>query len=137
MLLEPPSVLDNSNYGPWSLQTALAYRRQYIIRRKACMNDMVVGILGLAAIAATVISLTRSRMLPAMAFILWPSLLALAMVAGGRCGFADIEAMIKAGFASTSPTAALFVFSVLFFGIMTDAGMFDVLIKKTHGTDGG
>jgi CitMHS family citrate-Mg2+:H+ or citrate-Ca2+:H+ symporter len=94
------------------------------------MNDMVVGILGLAAIAATVISLTRSRMLPAMAFILWPSLLALAMVAGGRCGFADIEAMIKAGFASTSPTAALFVFSVLFFGIMTDAGMFDVLIKK-------
>ena len=43
------------------------------------MNDMLVGILGLAAIAATVISLTRSRMLPAMAFILWPSLLALAM----------------------------------------------------------
>ena len=94
------------------------------------MNDMLVGILGLATIAATVISLTRGRMLPAMAFILWPSVLALAMVAGGRCGFADIEAMIKAGFASTAPTAALFVFSVLFFGIMTDAGMFDVLIKK-------
>ena len=65
-----------------------------------------------------------------MAFILWPSVLALAMVAGGRCGFADIEAMIKAGFGSTAPTAALFVFSVIFFGIMTDAGMFDVLIKK-------
>ena len=28
------------------------------------------------------------------------------------------------------PTAALFVFSVLFFGIMTDAGMFDVIIDK-------
>jgi CitMHS family citrate-Mg2+:H+ or citrate-Ca2+:H+ symporter len=94
------------------------------------MHDMLVGILGLAAIAATIISLTRSRMLPAMAFILWPSLLALAMVAGGRCSFTDIEAMLRAGFASTSPTAALFVFSVLFFDIMTDAGMFDVLIKK-------
>ena len=42
------------------------------------MNDMLVGILGLAAIAATVISLTRGKMLPAMAFILWPSVLALA-----------------------------------------------------------
>ena len=94
------------------------------------MNDMLVGVLGLAAIAATVISLTRGKMLPAMAFILWPSVLAAAMVASGRCGFADVEAMIKAGFASIAPIAALFVFSVLFFGIMTDAGMFDVLIKK-------
>ena len=94
------------------------------------MNDMLVGILGLAVIAATVVSLVRGRMLPAMAFILWPSVLALAMVIGGRCSFADIEAMIRAGFDSTAPTAALFVFSVLFFGIMTDAGMFDVLVKK-------
>ena len=50
------------------------------------MNDMLVGILGLAVIAATVISLTRGKMLPAMAFILWPSVLALAMVVAGRCG---------------------------------------------------
>jgi CitMHS family citrate-Mg2+:H+ or citrate-Ca2+:H+ symporter len=38
--------------------------------------------------------------------------------------------MIKSGFSSTGPTAALFVFSVLYFGIMTDAGMFDVIIGK-------
>ena len=50
------------------------------------MNDMLVGILGLAAIAATVISLTRGKMLPAMAFILWPSVLALVMVAARRGG---------------------------------------------------
>ena len=72
------------------------------------MNDMLVGILGLAAIAATVISLTRGKMLPAMAFILWPSVLRgrwwpagaggwLAMVAGRSSSFADIEAMIKNG----------------------------------------
>ena len=72
------------------------------------MNDMLFGILGLVAIAATVLSLTRGKMLPAMAFILWPSVLALAMVAGGRCSFADVEAMIKAGFASIAPIAALF-----------------------------
>lgn len=67
------------------------------------MNDMLVGILGLAAIAAIVISVTKGRMLPAMAFILWPSVLALVMVAAGRCSFAGIEAMIKAGFGSTAP----------------------------------
>ena len=94
------------------------------------MNDMLVGILGLATIVAIVISLTRNMMLPVMAFILWPSVLAIALVAGGRWEFADIDAVIKTGFNSTAPTAALFVFSVLFFGIMTDAGMFDVLIKK-------
>ncbi len=118
-----------------SMQTALAHRRLYIIRRKTCTNDMLVGILGLAAIAATVISLTRGRMLPAMAFILWPSVLAMAMVAAGRCSFTDIEAMIRAGYDITAPIAALFVFSVLFFGIMTAAlllatGMANVTIRN-------
>ena len=41
-----------------------------------------------------------------------------------------IGKLIKSGFSSTGPTAALFVFSVLYFGIMTDAGMFDVIIGK-------
>ena len=60
------------------------------------MNDMLVGILGLAAIAATVISLVRGRMLPAMAFILWPSVLALAMVADGRCTFCFLRCFSSA-----------------------------------------
>ena len=38
--------------------------------------------------------------------------------------------LIKSGFSSTGPTAALFVFSVLYFGIMTDAGMFDELSES-------
>ena len=38
--------------------------------------------------------------------------------------------LIKSGFSSTGPTAALFVFSVLYFGIMSDAGMFDVIIGR-------
>ena len=44
--------------------------------------------------------------------------------------------MIKSGFNSTGPTAALFVFSVLYFGIMTDAGMFDAIIGKLMGLVG-
>ncbi|MBR7046182.1 MAG: citrate transporter, partial [Lachnospiraceae bacterium] len=50
--------------------------------------------------------------------------------------FEDVAEMISAGFKSTGPTAALFVFSVLYFGIMTDAGMFDVIIDKLMGLVG-
>ena len=94
------------------------------------MSDTIVGILGLLIIAAIVITLFKSKTQPAIAFIVWPTILALILVISGRNSFDDIAAMIKSGFSSTGPTAALFVFSVLYFGFMTDAGMFDVIIGK-------
>ena len=94
------------------------------------MSNTLVGILGLLTIVAIVVTLFKSKTQPAIAFIVWPTILALILVIGGRHSFDDIAAMIKAGFTSTGPTAALFVFSVLYFGIMTDAGMFDVIIGK-------
>ena len=94
------------------------------------MSSTLVGILGLLTIIAIVVTLFKSKTQPAIAFIVWPTLLALVLVIGGRHSFDDIASMIKAGFNSTGPTAALFVFSVLYFGIMTDAGMFDVIIGK-------
>lgn len=94
------------------------------------MSNTIVGILGLLTIVAIVVTLFKSKTQPAIAFIVWPTILALILVIGGRHSFDDVAAMIKAGFTSTGPTAALFVFSVLYFGIMTDAGMFDVIIGK-------
>ncbi len=94
------------------------------------MSNTLVGILGLLTIVAIVVTLFKSKTQPAIAFIVWPTLLALILVIGGRHSFDDIAAMIKSGFSSTGPTAALFVFSVLYFGFMTDAGMFDVIIGK-------
>ncbi len=94
------------------------------------MNSTVVGILGLLTIVAIVVTLFKSKTQPAIAFIVWPTILALILVVGGRFSFDSLAAMIKSGFNSTGPTAALFVFSVLYFGIMTDAGMFDVIIGK-------
>ena len=94
------------------------------------MSETLVGILGLLTIIAIVVTLFKSKTQPAIAFIVWPTILALILVIAGRHSFDDIAAMIKAGFNSTGPTAALFVFSVLYFGIMTDAGMFDVIIGK-------
>ena len=93
-------------------------------------SDVFVGILGLLTIAAIVIMLFKSKMQPAIAFITFPAILAVILVLLGRYSFDDVATMIKSGFSSTGPTAALFVFSVLYFGIMTDAGMFDVIIGK-------
>ena len=94
------------------------------------MSNTIVGILGLLTIIAIVVTLFQSKTQPAIAFIIWPTILALILVITGRYSFDNIAAMIKSGFGSTGPTAALFVFSVLYFGIMTDAGMFDVIIGK-------
>lgn len=100
------------------------------------MSDPVVGILGLICIIAVVVTLFRSKTQPAIAFIVFPAILGLILVLGGRYSFDNIATMIKSGLGSTGPTAALFVFSVLYFGIMTDAGMFDVIIGKLMGLVG-
>ena len=94
------------------------------------MSNTIVGILGLLTIIAIVVTLFKSKTQPAIAFIVWPTILALILIISGRITGENFSAMIKSGFSSTGPTAALFVFSVLYFGIMTDAGMFDVIINK-------
>lgn len=94
------------------------------------MSETIVGILGFLTIAAIVVTLFKSKTLPSIAFIVFPTILAVILVIGGYYNFEQVGKLIKSGFSSTSPTAALFVFSVLYFGIMTDAGMFDVIIDK-------
>ena len=94
------------------------------------MNESLVGILGLLCIAAIVIILLKGRTQPAITFILCPTALAVILIIGGWYSFEDIASMIRSGFSSTGPTAALFAFSILFFGIMNDTGMFDVIIRK-------
>lgn len=94
------------------------------------MSEAFVGVLGFACIVAIVITLFKSKTLPSIAFIVFPMILAAILVAGKYYSWDDIAKLIKSGFSSTGPTAALFVFSVLYFGIMTDAGMFDVIISK-------
>ncbi len=94
------------------------------------MSEVVVGILGFVCIIAIVVTLFQSKTVPSIAFIVFPFILALILVIGGYYSIDNIGSLIKSGFSSTAPTAALFVFSVLFFGVMTDAGMFDVIIRQ-------
>lgn len=101
------------------------------------MSGTIVGILGFLCIVAIVLTLFKSKTLPSIAFIVFPAILAIVLVFGGYYSLEDVAILIKSGFSSTAPTAALFVFSVLYFGIMTDAGMFDVIIGKLMKLVGG
>ncbi len=101
------------------------------------MSETIVGILGFLCITAIVLILFKSKTLPSIAFIVFPSILAILLVFGGYYDLDNVAQLIKSGFSSTAPTAALFVFSVLYFGIMTDAGMFDVIIGKLMKLVGG
>ena len=74
-------------------------------------SDVFVGILGLLTIAAIVLVLFKSKMQPAIAFIVFPTILAGILVLLGRYTFDDVATMIKSGFSSTGPTAALFVYT--------------------------
>ena len=50
------------------------------------MSEMIVGILGFLTIAAIVVTLFKSKTLPSIAFIVFPAILAIALVAGGLDG---------------------------------------------------
>ena len=100
------------------------------------MSSTIVGLLGFLTIICIVVILFQSKTLPSIAFIAVPMVLGIILVIGGYYTLDNLAALIKAGFGSTGPTAALFVFSVLYFGIMTDAGMFDVIIDKLMGLVG-
>lgn len=94
------------------------------------MSTTLVGILGIVMIALLVFALFKNMTIPSIAFIAFPAVLALALYVGGYYNLKQINGLITAGVRSTAPTATLFVFSVLFFSIMTDVGLFDVVIGK-------
>ena len=88
------------------------------------MSEVLVGILGFLCIVAIVVTLFKSKTMPSMAFIIFPSILALILIAGGYYSIDEVGKLIKGGFGSTGSTAALFVFSVLFANRRTSCGTY-------------
>ena len=91
---------------------------------------MTLAILGFLTMALIIVLLLKAKTVPAIAFIAVPTVTA--FLAGFSVG--EIGGFIKSGVADTASTACLFIFSILFFGIMSDTGMFDriidALVKK-------
>lgn len=93
------------------------------------MNETMLALLGFATIIIIIVLLLRNVTVPALAFIGMSTVTAVILVATGTFTISEMGEFIKEGVSGVHSTAALFIFSVLFFGIMTDAGMFDKIIN--------
>ena len=92
------------------------------------MSETTLALLGFAAVIAVIVLLLRNVTVPSLAFVSVSAVTAVLLVATRTFTLDEIADYIKAGVAGVSGTAILFIFSVLFFGVMTDAGMFDRII---------
>ncbi|ONI38448.1 citrate:H+ symporter [Candidatus Epulonipiscium fishelsonii] len=95
---------------------------------------MVYSLIGYIMVALLVVLLLKGKASPLTLFIILP------IVAAAILGFSvtEIGDFAVIGVQTTMSNAVLFIFSILYFGIMNDAGMFDGLIDslvKKAGTN--
>ena len=92
------------------------------------MSDTILALLGFATVITVIVLLLRNVTVPALAFVSVSTITAAILVATGAFTLDEMAGFIKEGVKGVHGTATLFIFSVLFFGVMTDAGMFDKII---------
>ena len=95
---------------------------------------MKLAIIGFVLMIVLMYVLIREKMAPPVAFILLP------LIAAACAGFGmeDIAGFVKTGMNSMLSTAILFVFSISYFTLMSDKGLFDPIINfliKKAGTN--
>ncbi|WZY00592.1 citrate:proton symporter [Bacillus sp. FSL W7-1360] len=86
----------------------------------------MLSLIGLFTIMTIVILLLRGKVSPIIALVMIPVISAL--VAG--FGLVEIGDFFSDGVGKVIPVVIMFIFAILFFGVMQDAGMFDPLINK-------
>ena len=91
----------------------------------------MLALLGLATIAILLTVIMTKRMSPLIALIVIPIITSLA----GGFGW-DTSKFIVSGLQSLAPVVGMFVFAILFFGIVSDAGMLDPIIDRILRTVG-
>lgn len=84
----------------------------------------MLALIGFLIIIVMMVLIFKSKALPAFCFAVLP------IIGAFICGFnlTEISEFIGKGVGSTWQTAILFIFSVTYFGIMNDAGLFDKLV---------
>lgn len=85
----------------------------------------MVALVGFIMIIAIVVLLLKGKMSPIVVLTFIPTIAALIL------GFGPIEVagFIKDGIGTTTSNGILFIFSVIYFGVMSDTGMFDVIVN--------
>ncbi|MGL5434890.1 MAG: CitMHS family transporter [Lachnospiraceae bacterium] len=93
------------------------------------MNETMLAVLGFATIIMIIILLLKNVTVPALAFIGVSTVAAAILVVSGTYTIAEVGKFVGSGVKGVHSTASLFIFSVLFFGLMSDVGMFDKIIN--------
>ena len=93
---------------------------------------MSLSLIGLLTICALQVVIIAKRMSPLAALIVVP--IVASLMAG--FGFGTVK-FIVSGIKDIAPVVGMFVFAILFFGIMTDAGLLDPIIDRILGGIGG
>lgn len=92
----------------------------------------MLALIGLAAVLALVGLIVFNLCSPMVALIAAPVVAALVAGLGPA-----IPGFMLAGIAQIAPVVAMFVFAIFFFGVMTDAGLLDPLIRGVLRAAGG
>lgn len=85
----------------------------------------MVALVGFAMIIIIVILLLKGKMSPIVVLALVPTIAALLL----QFNPVEITEFIKEGIKTTTSNGILFIFSVIYFGVMSDTGMFDVIVN--------
>lgn len=88
--------------------------------------------IGLLAIVSLFLLILTKRLSPLVALILVP------VVASLLAGFGlQTSGFVLTGIKNIAPVAGMFIFAIIFFGVMTDAGLLDPIIKRVLKIVGG
>ncbi len=85
----------------------------------------MIALVGFLMIILIVLLLLKGKMSPIVVLALIPTAAALTL------GYApkEVAGFIKEGIGTTTSNGILFIFSVIYFGVMSDTGMFDVIVN--------
>jgi len=88
--------------------------------------DLVLTIAGLAIIAVTVGLLIWGKVSPVVAMALVPTVGAIVL----GFGVGDLQSFFSSGLDQVMNVVVMFIFAIIFFGILSDAGLFDPVIRR-------
>lgn len=86
----------------------------------------MVSAIGFLMIIAIIILLLKEKMSPIVVLIIMPVIAALIL----GTGIEELGEMAREGMKTVSNNAFLFIFSIIFFSVMSDVGVFDVVVDR-------
>ena len=96
----------------------------FICERAATRVSSMLALWGLITIVGMIAAIATRRVSPLIALLLFPAATSVAAGFGLRTG-----AFALTGLEAIAPVVAMFLFAILFFGILTDVGLVEPLVR--------